>query len=313
MSEFSHVSVLLHETVDSLGVHPGGIYVDGTLGGGGHSSYLLEKMGTNGTLIGIDQDSEAILAAKKRISDIYDVFYINKNFSEIKNILKECQIEQIDGAMLDLGVSSYQLDEAERGFSYRFNAPLDMRMNRSKKFSAYDVVNSYSEEQLANLIYTYGEERFARKIARVIVQRREKQPIATTFELVDAVRAAMGTKAYSSDKHPAKRTFQAIRIEVNEELDVLQTALTDFFDCLKPGGRLAVITFHSLEDRLVKQSFQKLCRGCTCPPSFPVCVCGKRPMGKMIVKKAVTAGQEELARNPRAKSAKLRMIEKLAV
>lgn len=313
MSEFSHVSVLLHETVDALQVHPGGIYVDGTLGGGGHSSYLLEKMGTDGTLVGIDQDSEAILAAKKRISDDYDVFYINRNFSDIKEILEECRIEKIDGAMLDLGVSSHQLDEAERGFSYRFDAPLDMRMNRSAGLTAYDVVNTYSEEQLANVIFTYGEEKFARKIARVIVSRRQRQPVATTFELVDAIRAAMGSKAYSADKHPAKRTFQAIRIEVNGELDVLQTALTDFFDCLKPGGRLAVITFHSLEDRMVKQCFQRLCTGCTCPPSFPVCVCGKQPAGKLVWKKAVTAGQQEVAQNPRAKSAKLRVIEKLAL
>lgn len=312
MSEFSHVPVLLHETVNALQVKAGGIYVDGTLGGGGHSSYLLKKMGTNGILVGIDQDSEAIEAAKKRISDIYDVFYINRNFSDIKQILATCHIEQIDGAMLDLGVSSYQLDEADRGFSYRFDAPLDMRMNRGNSLTAFDVVNTYSEEQLAKVIGTYGEERYAKKIARVIVQRRQERPIATTYELVEVIRSAMGTKAYSMDKHPAKRTFQAIRIEVNGELDVLQTALTDFFDCLKPGGRLAVITFHSLEDRMVKQNFQNLCQGCTCPPSFPVCVCGKKPAGRLVWKKAVTAGQEELARNPRAKSAKLRVIEKLA-
>ncbi|MBE7042975.1 MAG: 16S rRNA (cytosine(1402)-N(4))-methyltransferase RsmH [Ruminococcaceae bacterium] len=308
MGEFSHVSVLLHETVDSLNVHPGGIYVDGTLGGGGHSAYLLEKMGTKGTLIGIDQDSQAILAAKKRISEDYDVYYINRNFSDIKEILKECQFDGIDGAMLDLGVSSHQLDEAERGFSYRFDAPLDMRMNREAALSAYDVVNTYSEEELANVIFTYGEERFARKIARLIVKQREKKPIETTFELTDVIRSAMGN--FSADKHPAKRTFQAIRIEVNRELEVLEQALTDFFDCLKPGGRLAVITFHSLEDRMVKQSFREKCTGCTCPREFPVCVCGKQPRGKMILKKALQASPEELARNPRAKSAKLRVIEK---
>ncbi len=309
MGEFSHVSVLLHETVDSLNVRPGGIYADGTLGGGGHSAYLLEQLGKTGRLIGIDQDSEAISAAKKRISEEYDVLYINRNFSDIKEILKECQIEGLDGAMLDLGVSSHQLDEADRGFSYRFDAPLDMRMNRDASLSAYDVVNSYSEEELANIIFHYGEERFARKIARLIVKKREQAPIKTTFELTEVIRSAMGGK--TADKHPAKRTFQAIRIEVNKELDVLQTALTDFFDCLNPGGRLAVITFHSLEDRMVKQAFRELCRGCTCPPEFPVCVCGNQPKGKLVLRKAVQATDEELAVNPRSKSAKLRVIEKL--
>ncbi len=309
MGEFSHVSVLLHETVDSLNVRSGGIYVDGTLGGGGHAAYLLEKLGKKGTLIGIDQDSDAILAAKKRISEDYGVLYMNRNFSDIKEILKECQIDGIDGAMLDLGVSSYQLDEAERGFSYRFDAPLDMRMNKDATLSAFDVVNTYSEEALARVIFTYGEERFARKIARMIVKRREEKPIATTFELTEVIRSAMGNRP--SDKHPAKRTFQAIRIEVNKELEVLEKALTDFFECLKPGGRLAVITFHSLEDRMVKQSFREKCTGCTCPPEFPVCVCGNQPKGKMVLKKAVVARPEELAQNPRAKSAKLRVIEKI--
>ena len=309
MSEFSHMPVLLHETVDASAVHPGGIYVDGTLGGGGHSSYLLGQLGKTGKLIGIDQDLEAIFAAKKRISEDYDVIYINRNFSEIREIARALSILQIDGAMLDLGVSSHQLDEAERGFSYRFDAPLDMRMNRSRPFSAYDVVNGYSEERLADVIFRYGEERMSRRIARRIVQRREARPIETTGELVEVIREATG--AYAKDKHPAKGTFQAIRIEVNGELDVLQTALTDFFDLLKPGGRLAVITFHSLEDRMVKQKFQGLCTGCTCPPSFPVCVCGKKPAGRLVWKKAICAGEEELARNPRAKSAKLRVIEKL--
>lgn len=309
MGEFSHVSVLLHETVDSLQVRPGGVYVDGTLGGGGHSLALLEQLGKQGTLIGIDQDMDAILAAKKRISEDYGVLYINRNFSAIKDILQECGIDGIDGAMLDLGVSSYQLDEAERGFSYRFDAPLDMRMNRQADLSAYQVVNSYPEEKLANIIFTYGEERFARSIARGIVKHREQKPIETTFELIEVIRSAMGNKF--GDKHPAKRTFQAIRIEVNQELEVLKTALTDFFDCLKPGGRLAVITFHSLEDRMVKQSFRQYCTGCTCPPEFPVCVCGKKPKGKLVLKKAVQATQQELDLNPRAKSAKLRVIEKL--
>lgn len=309
MGEFSHVSVLLHETVDSLNVRPGGIYADGTLGGGGHSAYLLEQLGETGCLIGIDQDAAAITAAKKRISEEYNVLYMNRNFSDIKEILKECQIDGLDGAMLDLGVSSHQLDEADRGFSYRFDAPLDMRMNQNASLSAYDVVNSYSEEELANIIFHYGEERFARKIARLIVKRREQEPIKTTFELTEVIRSAMGGK--TADKHPAKRTFQAIRIEVNKELEVLQTALTDFFDCLKPGGRLAVITFHSLEDRMVKQAFRELCTGCTCPPEFPVCVCGNEPKGRLVLRKAIQASEEELAVNPRSKSAKLRVIEKL--
>lgn len=309
MGEFSHRSVLLHETVDALNVRSGGIYVDGTLGGGGHSAYLLEQLGKDGTLIGIDQDFEAISAAKKRIPEEYDVYYINRNFSDIKEILRECGVGAVDGAMLDLGVSSYQLDEPNRGFSYRLDAPLDMRMNRTGKLSAYDVVNTYSEEELSRVIFQYGEERNARRIARMIVGQRERTPIETTLELAEIIRKAFG--GYAADKHPAKRTFQAIRIEVNRELEALEMALEDFFDCLKPGGRLAVITFHSLEDRIVKQNFREKCTGCTCPKEFPVCVCGKQPAGKMVVKKAVCASEEERSVNPRSKSAKLRVIEKL--
>lgn len=303
-----HLPVLLEETIDLLALKPDGVYVDGTLGGGGHTERIASQL-KGGRLIGIDQDEEALRAAKTRLEKFSNITYVHSNFSEVKMVLDDCGIEAIDGALLDLGVSSYQLDEADRGFSYRYDAPLDMRMNQSNSFSAFDVVNTYPKEKLAQIIWEYGEERYARKIADRIVRQRESRPIDTTFELVDLIKTALG--GYAADKHPAKRTFQAIRIEVNHELGILDGAISDFFDRLKPGGRLAVITFHSLEDRLVKNSFRILTQACTCPPSFPVCVCGGVARGKLVNRKPVTAGDEELAQNPRAKSAKLRVIEKL--
>ncbi len=309
--EFKHISVLLNESVDMLGVKSDGIYVDGTLGGGGHSELIAKNL-TCGRLIGIDQDMAAINAAANRLKPYADVFTaVHDNFSNILNILKELQIPQIDGGILDLGVSSHQLDEGDRGFSYNSDARLDMRMNRDSDFSAYELVNTYSEEDLKRIIYAYGEERFAPAIARNIVRAREKAPIETTFMLSDIIKNAMPSSARYGDKHPAKRTFQAIRIEVNHELEILEGAIRDFVSVLKPGGVLAIITFHSLEDRIVKTVFNDLSSGCICPKSFPVCVCGKKPMGRLYNKKPVISGSDELANNNRAHSAKLRGIIKL--
>ncbi len=309
--EFKHISVLLNESVNMLNVKANGIYVDGTLGGGGHSELIVKKL-DGGLLIGIDQDKNAIEAATKRLEPYKDkVKTVHDNFSNIKNILKEQNIPQIDGAILDLGVSSHQLDEGERGFSYNTNARLDMRMNTEAEFSAYELVNTYSEEDLKRIIYAYGEERFAPAIARNIVKERQNAPIETTFELSDIIKKAMPMSARYADKHPAKRTFQAIRIEVNRELEILEGAIKDFFESLKTGGVLAIITFHSLEDRIVKTVFNDLSSGCTCPKSFPVCVCGKTPEGKLLNRKPVVSGEEELKNNNRAHSAKLRAIIKL--
>ncbi|MBQ2890269.1 MAG: 16S rRNA (cytosine(1402)-N(4))-methyltransferase RsmH [Clostridia bacterium] len=308
--EFNHISVLLDESVLMLGVKDG-IYVDGTLGGGGHSELILKKM-SGGRLIGIDQDTDAISAASERLEEYKDKFTaVHNNFSNIKEILRELNIEEIDGAILDLGVSSHQLDEGSRGFSYNKDARLDMRMNKEQPFSAYELINTYSESDLKRIIYAYGEERFAPAIARNIVAEREKKPIETTFQLSDIIKKAMPKEARQKDKHPAKRTFQAIRIEVNREIEILEGAIRDFVSVLKPGGVLSVITFHSLEDRIVKTVFNDLASGCICPKNFPVCVCNKKPIVKLYNKKPIVSGEEELRNNNRAHSAKLRGIIKL--
>ncbi len=310
--EFHHISVLLQESIEQLGVKPDGIYADGTLGGGGHSSMICEKLSSSGCLIGIDRDTMAHEAAGKRLEP-YSCrkMFFHRNFFEIKEILREAGIAQLDGAILDLGVSSPQLDIPERGFSYNMEARLDMRMNRDAELDAYQVVNTYSEERLSEIIFQYGEERFARKVASAIVKRRQEKSIETTTELSEIIKQAFPAAARYGDKHPAKRTFQAIRIEVNGELDGLEQAVRDFVDVLKPGGRLAVITFHSLEDRIVKNAFQDMAKGCTCPKDFPVCVCGKKPLAKPVNRKPILAGSDELEANNRAHSAKLRVIEKL--
>lgn len=309
--EFKHISVLLEESVKALDIKEDGVYVDGTLGGGGHSYRILSQCPKT-ALIGIDRDPEAIEAAKKRLNEFSGrVTFVNRNFSEIKDILNELGIEFINGAVLDLGVSSYQLDNAGRGFSYMNNAPLDMRMNRSDDLSAYDVINRYSLDELTRIFFEYGEEKWSRRIADFIIREREKKPIETTFELVDIIKAAIPKKARLDGGHPAKRIFQAVRIEVNGELRILETAIKDFIDVLAPGGRLAVITFHSLEDRIVKQTFAALAKGCTCPKEFPVCVCGKKPQIRLLTRKPIEPGKEEIENNSRSKSAKLRVAEKL--
>ncbi|HIV85352.1 MAG TPA: 16S rRNA (cytosine(1402)-N(4))-methyltransferase RsmH [Candidatus Monoglobus merdigallinarum] len=309
---FEHISVLLSESVDALGVKQDGIYVDGTLGGGGHSELIASRLGRDGVLIGIDRDTAAIAAASERLKSCEcTVKYVHDNFFNIRNILNELGIEKIDGAILDLGVSSPQLDIAERGFSYNSDARLDMRMNRDDSLDAYKVVNEYSEAELRRILYRYGEERNAAGVAAAIVKRRKVKPISTTLELSEVIKSAFPPKKRYADKHPAKRSFQAIRIEVNHELDGLEDALYAFAGCLKPGGVLSVITFHSLEDRAVKTAFYELCRGCTCPKEFPVCVCGKKPSAELINKKPITAGEAELEKNNRAHSAKLRCLRKL--
>lgn len=309
--EFKHVSVLLNETIDSLDIKPDGIYADGTLGGGGHSFEIASRLSHDGLLIGIDRDTDALEAAGKRLSEFPNVRYVHNNFADIKNILKNEGLSHLDGAVIDLGVSSYQLDSGERGFSYMQQAPLDMRMDRSSDFSAYDVVNTYCEEDLVRIFFDYGEEKFSRRVARLIVNKREQKSIDTTMELVDIIKQAIPEKFRQKGSHPAKRIFQAIRIEVNSELEPLRQAVTDFFDCLAPGGRLAIITFHSLEDRIVKQTFQSFAKGCTCPKDFPVCVCGKKSTGKIITNKPILPTEEEILYNKRSKSAKLRVCEKL--
>lgn len=309
--EFKHISVLLEESVDMLNIKPGGIYVDGTLGGGGHSQLILKKA-NDIRLVGIDRDKTALAAAKKRLEEYKDrVTYIHSNYRNIKKVLSDLKIDKIDGAILDLGVSSPQLDVGERGFSYHQNARLDMRMNQEDSLSAYEVVNTYSKEDLKRIIYDYGEERHAARIAEKIVSAREICPIETTFELSELIKAAYPAKERFADKHPAKRTFQAIRIEVNRELELLTPAISDFLEVLNPGGVLAVISFHSLEDRIVKNAFAEAAKGCECPKSFPVCVCGKTPMIKIINKKPVVSGEKELSQNIRAHSAKLRGAQKL--
>ena len=307
--EFHHISVLLNECIDNLNIRPDGIYVDGTMGGGGHSLEIANRR-TTGRLICLGQDPNAHQAALKRLAEYKDrITFVRDNFGNIADILDSLGIEKIDGMLLDIGVSSHQLDEAERGFSYQQDAPLDMRMNPDRPFSAYDVVNGYDEDELDRVIFTYGEERWARRIAQFIVKERENKPIETTGELVDIIKKAVPKGARKDGPHPAKRTFQAIRIEVNGELEVLQRAIDDVAARLAVGGRLCIITFHSLEDRIVKEAFRKQENPCICPPQFPVCVCGKKPLGRVITRKPILPSKEELEENPRSRSAKLRVLE----
>ncbi len=310
--EFKHISVLLQETIDSLAIKPDGIYVDGTTGGGGHSYEICKRLGPEGRLICIDQDTEALEAAGERLKPFAgQITMVKSNYSQMKEVLKEQGIDKVDGIVLDLGVSSYQLDNGKRGFSYRENAPLDMRMDQDSTVSARDIINEYSESELCRIIREYGEERFARNIARNICKKRQDKPIETTFELVDIIRGSMPAKARNAKGHPAKRTFQAIRIECNQELEVLQWALNDMVDMLKDGGRISIITFHSLEDRIVKTNFRKYENPCTCPPDFPVCVCGNKSKGKVITRKPILPSEEECNKNTRSKSAKLRVFERI--
>ena len=311
--EFNHKPVLLNEVIEGLKIKCSGTYVDGTLGGGGHSSEILKKISTGGRLIGIDQDADAICAATKRLEAVNteaSFSIVKSNFENIKMACNECGVSEVDGILLDLGVSSFQLDNADRGFSYRFDAPLDMRMDRDAKLTAYDVVNGYSAEDLTRVIRDYGEERYAAAIARKIVETRGKAPVKTTFDLVNIIRKVIPASAGKKEGHPAKRTFQAVRIEVNHELDVLKKAVEDSIDLLKPGGRLCIITFHSLEDRIVKQAFKTATNPCTCPKDFPVCVCGKIPRGRVVTGKPITPTKEEITENTRAESAKLRIYER---
>ena len=311
MSEFHHVSVLLQECIDGLNIRPDGIYVDGTLGGAGHSSQIAARL-TTGRLIGIDRDPVALKAAGERLKPFGDrVTLVHSNFCEIESVLRQLGISGVDGILMDLGVSSPQLDDAERGFSYMADAPLDMRMNGEDHMTAKDVVNTWSYEELRRILYDYGEERYAPQIASAICRRREVSPIETTLELVDIIRSAMPPAALREKQHPAKRSFQAIRIAVNDELGSVEKVMVDAIPCLNPGGRLAVITFHSLEDRIVKNGMANAAKGCTCPPNFPVCVCGNKPKVKLISRKPIVASDEELEVNPRSRSAKLRVCEKL--
>ena len=311
MSEFHHVSVLLEECIEGLAIKPDGIYVDGTLGGAGHSSRIAAKL-TTGRLIGIDRDNVALEAAAERLKPYEDrVTLVHANFCDMDQALQELGIDKVDGILLDLGVSSPQLDDAQRGFSYMTDAPLDMRMNGEDVRDARQIVNTWSYEELRRILYDYGEERFAPRIAAAICRRREQAPIETTLELVDVIKSAMPASALREKQHPAKRSFQAIRIAVNEELGAVETVMKKAVPLLNPGGRLAVITFHSLEDRIVKNAMAEAAKGCTCPPSFPVCVCGKKPQVRIVTRKPIVSGEEELERNPRARSAKLRICEKL--
>ncbi len=307
---FEHKSVLLEETIENLNIKPEGIYVDGTLGGGGHS-YEIAKRLTSGRLIGIDQDEAAIAAAGERLAQHKDkITIVRSNYSEIKQVLNNLSIDHVDGILLDLGVSSYQLDTPERGFSYKEDAPLDMRMDTRNTKTAKDIVNNYSEMQLYRIIRDYGEDNFAKNIAKHIVRMRGEKPLETTFELVEAIKAAIPARVRAGTGHPAKRTFQAIRIELNRELEVLRDTLLDMIGLLSPEGRLCIITFHSLEDRIVKACFKTNENPCTCPPSFPICICGKTPLGRMVSRKPILATEDELENNKRSKSAKLRVFEK---
>lgn len=308
---FNHVSVLLDECIENLNIKPEGIYVDGTMGGAGHTSEIMKKL-QGGLVIGIDQDTDAIAAATPRLQAIGDHFKIaHSNFSNIKSVLEQLEVPKIDGLLLDLGVSSFQLDEAERGFSYMQDGHLDMRMDQSREFSAYDVVNSYSQQALTDIIRKYGEEKWAARIATFIVEARDEKPLETTFELVEVIKKAIPAKARKEGPHPAKRTFQAIRIEVNSELRIIEETIKDALSCLNKGGRIAIITFHSLEDRIVKETFRELATGCICPPEFPICTCKNKPKGKVITRKPILPSDEEIEVNPRSRSAKLRVFEKL--
>ncbi|OAA83251.1 16S rRNA (cytosine(1402)-N(4))-methyltransferase RsmH [Clostridium ljungdahlii] len=308
--KFKHVPVLLNETINSLNIKEDGIYVDCTLGGGGHSFEILKRLSDKGRLIGIDEDTYAINATRERLNEFKNITYVHNNFYYIDEILEELKIDKVDGILMDLGVSSYQLDESERGFSYMKDAPLDMRMNRDSSLSAYEVINNYSEENLHNVIRDYGEENFSKRIAKFIVAEREKAPINTTLQLVDIIRNAIPAR-FQKEGHPAKRTFQAIRIEVNGELKILNKAVEDSVKRLNTGGRISIITFHSLEDRIIKTKFKKLENPCTCPPDFPLCVCGKKPIVKIINKKPIIPTEEEKEKNSRSKSSKLRTAEKI--
>ena len=309
--EFQHRSVLLDECIDALSIRPDGIYLDGTLGGAGHSLEICRRL-TTGRLIGVDRDEVALRAAAERLRPFADrVTTVHSNFCEINTILDGLGLDGVDGMLFDLGVSSPQLDDASRGFSYMADAPLDMRMDRGEALTASTVVNEWPQEELRRILYEYGEERYAPQIAAAIVRRRQQRPIETTLELVDVIRSAMPPQALREKQHPAKRSFQAIRIAVNDELASVSRLMHDAIDRLNPGGRLAVITFHSLEDRIVKNTMQTAAKGCTCPPEFPVCICGKKPKVRVLTRKPIVSGAQELAENPRARSAKLRVAEKL--
>ena len=308
---FSHKSVLLNETIEGLKIKPDGVYVDGTLGGGGHSFEIAARLNEKGRLVGIDQDEAAIEAAGNRLSEFGSrVTIVRSNYRNTKSVLASLGITSIDGMMLDLGVSSYQLDTEERGFSYRFDTPLDMRMDQRQSLTAKNIVNEYSETELFHVIRDYGEDKFAKNIARHIVKARETKTIETTGELNEIIRAAIPAKMRAEGGHPSKRTFQAIRIECNRELEVLKESLDELIGLLNPGGRLCIITFHSLEDRIVKTAFKRAENPCTCPPNFPVCVCGRTSLGRVVSSKPILPGEEELLENARSKSAKLRIFEK---
>lgn len=309
--DFKHVPVLLNECIEGLNIKEDGIYVDCTLGGAGHSSEIIKKLSSKGRLIGIDQDINALEASKEKLKAYNNVIYVHDNFINIENILSNLGIPKVDGILMDLGVSSYQLDVAERGFSYMHEAPLDMRMNRDNDFSAYDVVNNYSAEEITNVIRNYGEEKFAKRIAQFIVDRRANKPVETTLELVDIIKAAIPAKFRRDGPHPAKRTFQAIRIEVNQELQILNKTIEDGVNSLNEEGRMLVITFHSLEDRIVKVKFKDLQDPCKCPKEFPICACGKKPIVKIMSRKPIVPSMIEVEENPRSRSAKLRVCEKI--
>ena len=308
--EFTHIPVMLEECIEGLNIRPDGIYVDGTAGGAGHSSAIASHLNENGRLIALDRDPDAVAVATERLSVYKNAMVVHRNYSEIRAVLDELDIDYADGILMDLGVSSFQLDEGSRGFSYHSDAPLDMRMSK-EGMSAADVVNTYSEQELARIIFEYGEEKFSRKIASNIIRARESSPIMTTTQLADIIRESVPQKA-RREKNPCKKTFQAIRIAVNGEFEHLEKGLDDAFHSLRAGGRLAVITFHSLEDRIVKKKFAEWCKGCICPPDFPQCVCGHKPQGKLVNRKPLEATEKELERNNRSRSAKLRIIERSA-
>lgn len=309
--EFKHKSVLLKETMEYLNIKPDGVYVDGTLGGGGHAYEVCRRLLDKGRFVGIDQDEDAIKAATRRLSEFEDKTQIvRSNYCEMQEVLAEAGIAGVDGIVLDLGVSSYQLDDPARGFTYRVDAPLDMRMDKRRGFTAKDLLDTYSEQELCRIIRDYGEDKFAKNIAKHIVRAREEKEIETTGELTDIIKAAIPAKVRMGGGHPAKRTFQAIRIELNQELQVLEDSLEDMIHLLNPGGRICIITFHSLEDRIVKNIYKKSENPCTCPSDFPVCICGKRPLGKVVTKRPVVPTEEEIEYNPRSKSAKLRVFER---